>query len=618
MCGIIGGYTTRGGIVSLLVEGLGKEDYRGYDSAGVALMNGRLRVMKAVGKVENLEAAVRKEALDDYHFGIGHTRWATHGIVNEANAHPHVNTDGTIAVVHNGIIENYETLRAELKEKGYRFKTETDTEVVPHLIDYFLKETGDFEEAFRRTLGKLAGAYALAVVHEGDPRVYCAKFGSPLRIGFNPGDNSSVMLVSSEEPLPGRFAQQYILNDEMMAIISPEYPTGFEIKSFSGLKQEDILKGCESVSGDIQAVSKAGYPTFMEKEIHEQPRRVRDAIGGRLNHLETMALENFPGLKDRPVRRVVMACCGTSYHAALVGAHIIEKNARVMCHVEHASEFIYRDPVLDETDFFIAISQSGETKDTLAALKLAKERGCYIAGIVNTRGSSIAREAGKGLLMHAGPEIGVASTKAFTSTITALSVISAFLANKPEYTERLRQGFAELPSKLEQTLCRDADIAQVAQRLAGFGGPFFLGRGLNYPIALEGALKFKEISYRKSQGYPAGEMKHGPIAMIDEETPTVFILSGENSDFTKTLSNIREVKARKGKIIVITDNAKPIWGIPEFHLGQDFLIEVPKTIEELSPIVNVIPLQLLAYHAARFLGRDVDKPRNLAKSVTVE
>jgi len=614
MCGIIGYYGKDGKAIDVILNGLKRMEYRGYDSAGVAFFDENILVVKNVGRIKDLESKLNGiERIFD--IGIGHTRWATHGKVSEENAHPHTNMDETIAVVHNGIIENHAELRKQLKEKGYNFKTETDTEVIPHLIDFHYKKNndGDFKKAFTDALKELIGAYAIVAIHKDENRIYCAKFGSsPLRLGVSKSKDE-IIVASDRLALIGICEEEQILENGEIVVISKDYEKGYNIEDFEGFEIEDILR---KVPKDIEAITKGEYEDFMLKEIREQPNTIRTAVGGRIEHLETLAIDNFPDL-PREISRLILLACGTSWHAGKVAEYLFDEKTGIVCQAEIASEFRYKRPVLFPNDFVIAISQSGETADTLAALKLAKEKGCYIGGIVNSVGSSIAQTAAKGVYLHAGPEIGVASTKAFTSQVAVLTILKAFLTNDDNYIKKLKDGFSELPSKIEEVFKIEEQIKDIAERISGFERFLFLGRGINYPVALEGALKFKEITYRLAEGYPAGEMKHGPIALIDRETPSIFILSGKNEYYEKTMSNIQEVKSRDGRVIIVTDDKEALRK-NGCLTKTDFIIEVPRIIEELSPIINVIPLQLLAYYSAKFLGWDVDKPRNLAKSVTVE
>jgi len=622
MCGIVGYFGLGEGVsitlknkkvdnatfLDVLCEGLRRLEYRGYDSAGIAVRDHkRIRVVKKKGKVENLEVAIRQSNLNGkYTIGIAHTRWATHGVPNDTNAHPHSSMDGSIAVVHNGIIENYKILKRSLEEQGYKFSSNTDSEVIPQLIHLFYKKTNDFELAVQKTLSKLEGAYAFLAIHRDHEKLIGAKHGSPLCFGIS--DNEYIF-GSDEAPFVDKTRRVIYLDDKDLLIVDK---SGYTIRDFEGF---NIQKEISEVPYDIEAIGKDGHEHFMIKEIHEQPETIANAFLSRINHIDSLAVDNFPNL-PHSINRIISLACGTSWHAALIGRYIMEKNAGIPVNAEYASEFRYMKPALFENDVVIAISQSGQTADTKEALKLAIDSGCYCAGVVNVVGSDIARSAGKGLYLHAGPEIGVASTKAFTSQVIALNLLNLLLNSNRAYRSRVVDEMKSLPDKLQQTIERTEPlIEEIAQEFKNHSNFLYMGRGINYPVALEGALKLKEISYIHAEGYSAGEMKHGPIALIEESMPSLFILTGDGVGYSKTLSNLEEVKARKGRVIALTDNGR---NLEHILTDKDYIIPTVETIEELSPVINVVPLQLLAYHIAKERGCEIDKPRNLAKSVTVE
>ncbi|MHB8844286.1 MAG: glutamine--fructose-6-phosphate transaminase (isomerizing) [Nitrospirota bacterium] len=609
MCGIIG-YTGNEPAVPILIEGLKKLEYRGYDSSGVAVMqNGKLSLRRAVGKLQNLESLLRTDALTGT-MGIGHVRWATHGRPSEENAHPH--RAGSVVVVHNGIIENYAALKKDLVAQGRAFLSETDTEVIAHLIDSIAAKGAGLEEAVREAARHLEGAYAIAVVDERTPDlVIGARKGSPLVVGLGQGE---FFLASDIPAILHRTRDVLFLNDDEMAVLSAE---GVRV---TDLKGNEVNREVTRVLWNPVMAEKGGYRHFMLKEIHEQPRAIMDTIRGRISqdtgviHLEEIGIDRE---RFSAIRKIFIVACGTSWHAGLVGKFMIEEMAGVPTEVDIASEFRYRKPLVNGDTLLIAITQSGETADTLAAMREAKKRGATVITICNVVGSTASREADGVVYTHAGPEIGVASTKAFTAQLTALYLFGLFLgsARGTLSTDDIRKRLADLvhvPSLVEQCLEQNDAIEQIARRYFKAADFLYLGRGPNYPVALEGALKLKEISYIHAEGYPAGEMKHGPIALIDENLPVV-VLAGRNSVYEKILANIQEVKARSGIVIALANE-----GDPEIAKLADHVITVPATNPLLLPIIMSIPLQLLAYHIAVLRGADVDQPRNLAKSVTVE
>jgi glucosamine--fructose-6-phosphate aminotransferase (isomerizing) len=609
MCGIIG-YIGKEAAVPILIEGLKKLEYRGYDSAGVAvLQDGRLVVRRAVGKLQNLETVLRAETLSG-RCGVGHVRWATHGRPSEENAHPH--RAGTVVVVHNGIIENYLSLKKELEAGGRVFRSETDTEVIAHLIDASGQKGLSLADAVREAARRLEGAYAIAVIDERDPEVVVgARKGSPLVVGLGRGE---FYLASDIPAILHRTRDVLFLNDDEMAVLSTE---GVRI---TDLKGRELSREVTRVMWNPVMAEKGGYRHFMLKEIYEQPRAIMDTIRGRISqetgaiHLEEIALEQE---RLRSVKKIFIVACGTSWHAGLVGKYMIEELAAVPTEVDIASEFRYRCPLVCKDDLFIAITQSGETADTLAAMREARRKGATVVAVCNVVGSTAAREAAGVIYTHAGPEIGVASTKAFTAQLTALYLFGLFLGRLRGTlsAEDVKQRIADLvhvPALVERCLEANAGIEQIAKRYFKAADFLYLGRGPNFPVALEGALKLKEISYIHAEGYPAGEMKHGPIALIDENMPVV-VIAGKNGVYEKVLANIEEVKARGGIVIALVTE-----GDAEIVKRVDHAVAVPATNQLLMPILMAIPLQLLAYHIAVLLGADVDQPRNLAKSVTVE
>lgn len=614
MCGIVA-YIGKKEAFPIIVKGLKRLEYRGYDSAGVALLHdGDLNVYKKAGKVSVMEEfALGLDVAG--HAGIGHTRWATHGEPSDVNAHPHTSMDGKIALIHNGIIENYDVLKRELQNQGYIFKSETDTEVIVHLVDYISKkENVWYGEALRLALSQVHGAYAIVALSKDYPnRLVAARKSSPLVIGI--GAEGDFYLASDATPIVEYTKKVVYLDDEEIAVIDLE--EGLKLYNIADQERTPFFQQLEM---ELEALEKGGYEHFMLKEIHEQPRSIHDCFRGRLNAEE--AWVNLGGLREYEQKmitanRLIIVACGTSWHAGLVGEYLIEDLARINVEVEYASEFRYRNPILNENDVVIAISQSGETADTLAALELAKSKGSTILGICNVVGSSISRLTDGGSYTHAGPEIGVASTKAFTAQVTVLTLMALSLAHKKGTISEthFRTLLAELeaiPEKVKQVLETDSLIEQIATEYKDASNALYLGRGSSFPVALEGALKLKEISYIHAEGYPAAEMKHGPIALIDENMP-IFVIATQGNSYEKVVSNIQEVKARKGKVIAVVTE-----GDIQVREMADHVIEIPETNEFLVPLLATIPFQLLSYHIAVMRGCNVDQPRNLAKSVTVE
>lgn len=610
MCGIIG-YIGARNCLPILIEGLKRLEYRGYDSAGVGIIkNNQIEIIKKKGKVSLLEEEIDKRK-ESSNFGIAHTRWATHGEPNEINAHPHVNAEKTIMVVHNGIIENFDVLRKTLVQKGYKFYSETDTEVLAHLIDSFMNKGNNLTDSVRFALAEVEGTYGLAIAFAGEPdKIIAAKKGSPLIIGI--GDNEN-FIASDVNALVSYTSRVVYLEDGEIVEV---YKDHFIAKN---INDEDIIKKIVEVSTAVNEISRGNYPHFMLKEIMEQPNSVKNSFRGRLLFEEgTSKLGGLYGYEDRIANseRILICGCGTSWHAGLVGEYMIEQFAGIPVEVEYASEFRYRNPIITNRDTAIFISQSGETADTLAAMKEAKRRGALVLGICNVVGSSIARESDAGVYIHAGPEIGVASTKAFTSQIVVLALLTILIARKRHLSlidgQNILRELDKIPDKIRQILELNNEIKRIADEFLNAKNFLYLGRGYNFPVALEGALKMKEISYIHAEGYPAAEMKHGPIALIDENMPTVFI-APQDSVYDKVISNIQEVKARKGKVLAIACQ-----GDNKIDSIADYSIKIPDTIRMFMPILTSIPLQLLAYHVAVKKGLNVDQPRNLAKSVTVE
>lgn len=613
MCGIVG-YIGHREAYPVIIKGLTRLEYRGYDSAGLAIYDGeKINLCKTKGKVSDLEKKCDNTLKGT--IGIGHTRWATHGVPNDVNSHPHYSNSGELVIIHNGIIENYDSLKQELVSRGYTFRSETDTEVLVNLIEDIQKTQGlKLGKAVQIALNQVVGAYAIAVMDIKKPNeIIAARLGSPLAIGI--GENE-YFITSDASPFIEYTANAIYLEDEEMAIVRLHKP--LKIRK---IKDDSLVTPyVQQLQLNLEQIEKGGYDHFMLKEIHEQPAVITDTFRGRL--LAEQGIIRMAGVEDNLEKflkadKITIAACGTSWHAALVAEYIIEEFARIPVEVEYASEFRYRNPIINPNDILIAISQSGETADTLAAIKLAKKRGAFVFGICNVVGSSIARETHAGAYTHAGPEIGVASTKAFTTQITLLTLIALRLAkakgtlSNSDYQMYLNEMVA-IPAKVEEALKQNDKILEIAKVYKDATNCLYLGRGYNYPVALEGALKLKEISYIHAEGYPAAEMKHGPIALIDEHMPVVVVAQNQNH-YDKIVSNIQEIKARSGKIIaVVTKGDKQVKAL------ADHVIEVPTISEALSPILTTIPLQLLSYHIAVLRNCNVDQPRNLAKSVTVE
>lgn len=614
MCGIVA-YIGNKQAYPILLKGLKRLEYRGYDSAGVALINNsELNVFKHKGKVSELESFVNGNNLNGT-IGIGHTRWATHGQPTNINAHPHLSENEEIVLIHNGIIENYSTIKEELINRGYTFKSETDTEVLVQFISE-IKKSGNVSlfEAVRIALNEVVGAYAIVVMDKKNPdQLIAAKNSSPLVIGI--GHNNEFFVASDATPIIEHTQNVVYLEDEEIAIIDRH--NGFKLKNIKNQDQNPVV---QEISMQLEALEKGGYDHFMLKEIFEQPKSVRDSMRGRLNLKK--GLISLGGIKDYEkkligAKRIIITACGTSWHAGLVGEYLFENLARIPVEVEYASEFRYRNPIVTQDDIIIAISQSGETADTLAAIKMAKQKGATILGICNVIGSTIPRATDAGSYTHAGPEIGVASTKAFTAQVTVLTLMALMIGYKKgtishsDYN-RLMVEMDQIPGKIETVLQLNDQIKEIAEIYKDHPNALYLGRGFEFPVALEGALKLKEISYIHAEGYPAAEMKHGPIALIDEEMP-VIVMASNGPLYEKLVSNIQEVKARKGKIMAIVTK-----GDTQVKAIADHVIEIPRTNEILTPLISVIPLQLLSYHIAVMRNCNVDQPRNLAKSVTVE
>lgn len=608
MCGIIG-YVGKKKAIPILIEGLRQLEYRGYDSAGISVIGSGIKTVKATGKVAVLEKKLRGNDYGDL-VGIAHTRWATHGKPSDKNSHPHTDCSGKISLVHNGIIENYRELKDLLVEKGHKFKSETDSEVAAHLIEEFSKKLS-FKDAVLAALNEIRGTYGLAILNAEEPqKIYAARLGSPLLLGVGKNEN----IVASDASAIVKYTDKVVyLDDGEMAVVGPD---SYEVVT---VKNKKIQKKIDTLDWSIEQAQKQGFEHFMLKEIFEQPEAVSNAMLGRLLVKEGKA--NLGGLKDMKERldkinRIIISSCGTSYYAGLIGEYMLEEFAGIPVEVEYASEFRYRNPVIDENTAVLAISQSGETADTLAAIREAKDKGALALGIVNVVGSTIARETDAGVYNIAGPEIGVASTKAFTSQLTILALLTLHLGRQRKMSEATGKKIAgelkKIPKYIEQILSQKNDIKKIAKKLNKYDNFLYLGRKYNFPIALEGALKIKEISYVHAEGYAAGEMKHGPIALIDKNFPSVFVVP-KDSVYEKTISAIEEIKARGGKIIAVASE-----GDKEIAKLADEVVYIPKTLEMLTPLLAVVPLQLLAYYVGTGKGYDVDKPRNLAKSVTVE
>ncbi len=618
MCGITA-YIGPRNAYPIVINGLKRLEYRGYDSAGIMLFDGQgLQLSKTKGKVSDLEEITNNdEKRKNGNIGIGHTRWATHGVPNDTNSHPHVSNSGELVIVHNGIIENYDTIKKELIKRGYTFKSDTDTEVLVNLIQEVKKNEGcKLGKAVQLALNSVIGAYAIAVFDKAKPdELIVARLGSPIAIGI--GENNSEFFIASDaSPFVEYTKNAVYLEDEELAIIK----LGREVRVRRIHNDELIKASVQKLQLSLEEIEKGGYDHFMLKEIHEQPKAITDTFRGRLlveqNFIKLLGIDSYRE-KFLNANRVIIVACGTSWHAGLVGEYLLEDMARIPVEVEYASEFRYRNPVITENDVIIAISQSGETADTLAAIKLAKERGAFVYGICNVVGSSIARETHTGTYTHAGPEIGVASTKAFTTQITVLALMALKLGREKgtipekEFVKYLN-AMDRIPQQVEKLLEIDEHVKYIASVYKDASNCLYLGRGFNFPVALEGALKLKEISYIHAEGYPAAEMKHGPIALIDENMPT-FVIATKHGHYEKVVSNIQEIKSRSGKIIAIVNE-----GDTTVKEIADHCIEIPETEEALTPLLTTIPLQLLSYHIAVMLGKNVDQPRNLAKSVTVE
>ncbi|MDR5589144.1 glutamine--fructose-6-phosphate transaminase (isomerizing) [Christiangramia sp. SM2212] len=615
MCGIVG-YIGHREAYPIVLKGLQRLEYRGYDSAGIALYDGsELKMSKTKGKVADLKTRLEDEISTNGTVGIGHTRWATHGEPNDVNSHPHYSNSGELVIIHNGIIENYDALKKELKKRGYTFKSDTDTEVLVNLIeDVIKKEDVKLGKAVQIALNQTIGAYAIAVFNKSKPdEIVVARLGSPLAIGVG---EDEFFVASDASPFIEFTNNAIYLEDGEMAVIRRHK----EVK-IRKIKDDSLVDPyIQELQLNLEQIEKGGYEHFMLKEIHEQPNAISDTYRGRM--LVDKGIIRMAGVDDNMERianakRIIIVACGTSWHAGLVAEYIFEDIARIPVEVEYASEFRYRNPVITENDVVIAISQSGETADTMAAIKLAKEKGAFAFGVCNVVGSSISRETHAGAYTHAGPEIGVASTKAFTTQITVLTLMALKLGkfkgtiSNSDFQFHLQE-LERIPEKVKEALKSDELIQEIADKYKDAPNCLYLGRGYNFPVALEGALKLKEISYIHAEGYPAAEMKHGPIALIDEQMPVV-VIATKKGHYEKVVSNIQEIKSRKGKIIGIVTK-----GDEEVRDLADYVIEVPETMESLTPLLTTIPLQLLSYHIAVLLGKNVDQPRNLAKSVTVE
>lgn len=612
MCGIVG-YIGKRNATPIIIEGIKRLEYRGYDSSGIAILNdeNELKIFKESGKIVELERALPSPDQTFGNVGIAHTRWATHGEPNTINAHPHSGCDGSIAVVHNGIIENHMNLRNKLESEGHTFKSDTDSEVLAHLIEHFSKIEDDLTIAVQDALKLVEGTYGIAVISKKYPnKIIAARKGSPLILGIGEDEffvtsDVTAIIIHTKKVI-------YLEDDEVVTIDTEGY-------QITNLQNENIEADISIVDWDVSSIDKGEYKHFMLKEIFEQPTSVYNAFRGRLNgRLSTTKLGglNMTGEELRRVKGLQIIACGTSWHAALIGKHIIENLARIPVEVEYASEYRYRNPIIPENTIVFAISQSGETADTLAGLREAQAKGARVLGITNTIGSTIARESDGGTYIHAGVEIGVASTKAFTSQVTILTLLAVLLGRMKDLQPTFGKSFIKelemIPEKIELILQKSSEIRKIAETIKDSPNALYLGRGVNYPVALEGALKLKEISYIHAEGYPAAEMKHGPIALIDENMPVIAI-APDDAIYEKIISNLEEVRARNGRIISIATE-----GDERIKRISESVIYVPKTIRTLQPLLTVIPLQLLAYHVADLRGLDIDQPRNLAKSVTVE
>ena len=612
MCGIVG-YVGKKEAYPILINGLKRLEYRGYDSAGIALLNGNINLYKTKGKVSELEDFVKQKNING-HIGIAHTRWATHGEPNNENAHPHFSESEELAIIHNGIIENYDVLKEELQKAGYHFRSNTDTEVLIQLIEYICKEEKvELVTAIQLALSQVIGAYAIVVISKNHPdQLIAARKGSPLVIGIG---KDEFYLASDASPIVEFTRDVVYVEEEEIAIM--KLGEKLHIKT---IKNQEKTPFVQQLEMDLTALEKGGYKHFMLKEIFEQPKSIRDSIRGRVNvDMDTISMAGMIDFQERFLQagRIIFLAAGTSWHASLVGEYLFEELARIPVEVEYASEFRYRNPIINKTDVVIAVSQSGETADTLAAIRLAKQSGAFIYSICNVVGSSIAREADAGSYTHAGPEIGVASTKAFTSQVTVLALMALYLGRRKglisesRFTELLIE-LNKIPQKVEETLKLSAQVEEVSKIFTYARNFLYLGRGYNFPVALEGALKLKEISYIHAEGYPAAEMKHGPIALIDKKMPVV-VITPTSSIYDKVVSNIQEIKARKGKVIAVVSK-----GDKTVSKLADYTFEIPETDEIFSPLLAVIPLQLLSYYIADMRDCEIDQPRNLAKSVTVE
>lgn len=615
MCGIVG-YIGKRDAYPVIIKGLQRLEYRGYDSAGIAIYNGKdIDLCKTKGKVADLKELASKEIEITGTMGIGHTRWATHGVPNDVNSHPHYSNSGNLVIIHNGIIENYESIKKELIKRGYTFKSDTDTEVLVNLIEDVQKnEDVKLGKAVQIALNQTVGAYAIAVFSKEKPdEIVVARLGSPLAIGVG---EDEYFIASDASPFIEFTSNAIYLEDGEMAVIRTHKP----LKILKIHDDSLVAPYVQELKLNLEQIEKGGYDHFMLKEIFEQPQAIRDTFRGRM--LVNDGIIKMAGIDEHlkkflNAKRIVIVACGTSWHAGLVAEYIFEELVRLPVEVEYASEFRYRNPVIFPDDVVIAISQSGETADTMAAMKLAKEKGAFVFGVCNVVGSSISREANAGAYTHAGPEIGVASTKAFTTQITVLTLIALKMAlekgriSKSDFHMHLQE-LERIPEKVEEALTHNDHIKEVASKFMDAPNFLYLGRGFNFPVALEGALKLKEISYIHAEGYPAAEMKHGPIALIDEQMP-VLVIATRKGHYEKIVSNIQEIKSRKGKIIaIVSKNDEQVKDL------ADYVIEVPEVMDSMSPLITTIPLQLLSYHIAVLLDKNVDQPRNLAKAVTVE
>ncbi|HKJ30579.1 MAG TPA: glutamine--fructose-6-phosphate transaminase (isomerizing) [Balneolales bacterium] len=611
MCGIVG-YIGKRDASTVITKGLHRLEYRGYDSAGIAIVNGQLAVRKGKGKVSDLDRMLKEKPLKGT-IGIGHTRWATHGEPNDINAHPHVSENHHFALVHNGIIENYDSLKSELMRKGHHFTTETDTEVLTHLIEEIQKVSGvNFETAVQQALVQVEGTYGLAVINQDEPdQLIVARKGSPLLVAIGDGE---YFIASDASPIVEYTNKVVYLDDNEMAVIRRD---GYDVKTIRNIP---LAKEVHELAMSLEQIEKSGYPHFMLKEIYEQPDSIADCLRGRISLEDnSIKLGGIVNVIDKMVhsKRIVIAACGTSWHSGLVGEYLFEHLAKMRVEVEYASEFRYKDPLIDEDDIMIVISQSGETADTLAALREAKKRGATVIGICNVVGSTIARETDAGVYTHAGPEIGVASTKAFTAQVAVLTMMAAMIAKErktisDEYFHDIITDLIDVPNQIKKILKQNNTVEQIANLFTYAPNFLYLGRSYNFPVALEGALKLKEISYIHAEGYPAAEMKHGPIALIDQHMPVVVIATTDHTN-DKMVSNIQEVKARKGRVVAVTTETNSA-----VKNLSEFIINIPETVDCISPLLSVIPLQMLSYYIAVNRGCNVDQPRNLAKSVTVE